>query len=504
MKRFLLFTFLPLSPFIHSLAQNVQKDNATVITNICIITANEKESVSTMIGYVVINNDCIVYVGRNKPVIKAGMKIINGKGKFIIPGLIDSHIHAGRLIGLTDEQYDSLPELVEAQLKQEPRSYLYFGFTTLIDLGEWREKTQKRFESSPYHPNLFGVGKTIRQLDGYGQNFFPKPARYNFFSNWVYNPEQSADLPIGTVLTEHTSEKAVKNAIEASAIAIKTFYEDGSAAFKGLKVPSDSLLNSIVQSAHKERLPVVLHANTLEAYLKGLEAGTDIFAHGLWHWGKNNYLDVTPPKEAYDVFEQIAKSGKYVQSTMRVILGESDVNTWSLMTNKDLKHALPQKVITWFASDEGKWGQRQQNELYNSIKPNKAINNQTYIDSLCTRITNTVALTNRKGVKLIFGTDTPTPDNGLGSPVGLNGFLEMQAMAKAGVPLKEIFIAATYRNALAFGLNEKIGSVENGKQADLLILNANPLKDINAYNRIEYVISRGTIIKRELLSASNY
>lgn len=504
MKKLLLFTFLSLIPVIYSLAQNVQDVNMTVITNISIITATEKGSVSTMPGYVVINNESIVYVGRNKPVIRTGTKIINGKGKFIIPGLIDSHIHAGRVIGLTDEQYDSHPELVETQLKQEPKSYLYFGFTTLIDLGEWHEKTQKRFESSPYHPNLFGVGKTIRQLDGYGQNFFPKPARYNFFSNWVYNPEQSADLPIGTVLTEHTSEEAIKNAIKAGAIAIKTFYEDGGAAFQDLKVPSDSLLNSIVQAAHKEKVPVVLHANTLAAYQKGLKAGTDIFAHGLWHWGKNNFLDVAPPKEVHEVFEQIANSGKYVQSTMRVILGESDVNTWSLMNNKDLKHALPQKVITWFASEEGKWGQRQQNELYNSIKPDKAIDNQTYIDSLCKRITNTVALANRKGVKLIFGSDTPTPDNGLGSPVGLNGFLEMQAMAKAGVPLKEIFIAATYRNAKAFGLNDKIGSVENGKQADLLILYANPLIDINAYNRIEYVISRGTIIKRELLSASSY
>lgn len=504
MRRLFLFILLAVSPFVYCLAQKVKEGNPTVFTNISIITADESGYVSTTIGYVVIKSDSIIYVGKSKPVIKKGINIINGKGKFIIPGLIDSHIHAGRLIGLTDEQYDSHPELAEAQLVQEPRSYLYFGFTTLIDLGDWREKTQKRFDASLYHPNLFGVGKTIRQLDGYGQNFFPKPARYEFFSNWVYNPEQSADLPIGAVVTEHTSEEAVKTAIKAGAIAIKTFYEDGGSAFKGLKVPSDSLLKSIVQSAHRKNLFVVFHANTLEAYKKGMQAGVDIFAHGLWHWGKNNFLETTPPQEVQDVFEQIANSGKYLQPTLRVIFGENDVNTWALIINENLKHALPQNVISWFDSKEGKWGQQQQAELYNSVKPDKAISNQSYIDSLCKRIKNTVALANRKGVKLIFGTDTPTPDNGLGSPVGLNGFLEIQGMAQAGVSLKEIFIAATYRNALAFGLHNKIGTIETGKQADLLILNANPLTDINAYNHIEYVISRGTIIKRELLSASNY
>jgi imidazolonepropionase-like amidohydrolase len=51
-------------------------------------------------------------------------------------------------------------------------------------------------------------------------------------------------------------------------------------------------------------------------------------------------------------------------------------------------------------------------------------------------------------------------------------------------------------------LDKIIGSVETGKQADLLILNSNPLKDINAYNDIESVIIRGMAVKRTELSAT--
>ena len=85
----------------------------------------------------------------------------------------------------------------------------------------------------------------------------------------------------------------------------------------------------------------------------------------------------------------------------------------------------------------------------------------------------------------------------------LNGYLEMIAWYKAGVPLAEILKAATINNALEFNLEHKYGTVEKGKIANLLILSENPLETIKAYDSIAEVIINGKLLKRERFSALN-
>ena len=96
---------------------------------------------------------------------------------------------------------------------------------------------------------------------------------------------------------------------------------------------------------------------------------------------------------------------------------------------------------------------------------------------------------NADGVKLLFGSDTPS-NQGIGNPPGLNGRLEMSRWADAGVPLSKILRAATLDNAVAFGLNDR-GTIEVGKRADLLLLDADPLKSIAAYDAIDTVVLNG-------------
>src|SRR6266498_5314385 len=57
-------------------------------------------------------------------------KHIDGRGGFLIPGLIDSHVHVGNMGPLDDDAIEKHPELLEAYRAQLPRSYLAFGFTT--------------------------------------------------------------------------------------------------------------------------------------------------------------------------------------------------------------------------------------------------------------------------------------------------------------------------------------------------------------------------------------
>jgi imidazolonepropionase-like amidohydrolase len=108
----------------------------------------------------------------------------------------------------------------------------------------------------------------------------------------------------------------------------------------------------------------------------------------------------------------------------------------------------------------------------------------------------------KNGAQLLFGSDTPSGPFYSQFP-GINGRWEMDRWLEAGISLPELFSALTMRNAIALGLAQTIGSVEVGKQADLLILSANPLLDVKAYDTIEYVILRGKVHQRSSLSARN-
>ncbi len=72
-------------------------------------------------------------------------------------------------------------------------------------------------------------------------------------------------------------------------------------------------------------------------------------------------------------------------------------------------------------------------------------------------------------------------------------------MARAGLPLRDLLKAATIRNAETFGMQD-LGTIEPGKIANLLLLRADPLADVEAWNAIETVILHGELIPRESLA----
>ncbi|MEW6731133.1 MAG: amidohydrolase family protein [Acidobacteriota bacterium] len=110
----------------------------------------------------------------------------------------------------------------------------------------------------------------------------------------------------------------------------------------------------------------------------------------------------------------------------------------------------------------------------------------------------TLQLMSGLGITLIFGSDTPSGE-GIGNPPGLNGRLELQHWAEVSVPLSRILPATTLDNAVAFGLAHEPVSIEVGKRADLLLLAANLLESVSAYDSIEIIFLNGAPIVRETL-----
>src|ERR1700722_17213290 len=106
---------------------------------------------------------------------------IDGSGLFLAPGLIDSHVHLGEIPGMTAEQEAQHPDIGAAAREQIPRSYLLYGFTTLIDLIS-TPQGMVRWKSHQIAPDAYFCGGAAL-MDGYSMNYAPKPQRYQ---SWPY------------------------------------------------------------------------------------------------------------------------------------------------------------------------------------------------------------------------------------------------------------------------------------------------------------------------------
>ena len=102
----------------------------------------------------------------------------------------------------------------------------------------------------------------------------------------------------------------------------------------------------------------------------------------------------------------------------------------------------------------------------------------------------------RAGVQLLAGTDAP------GRTPGFSMHDELEVMVKAGLTPMEALQAATLNPAKFLGLLDSLGTVEKGKMADLVLLDANPLEDIRNTKRIQAVIVNGRLLDRKALDES--
>lgn len=466
----------------------------TMIENVTVVSAHLDQPQQNM--------DVLIKDGRILDIIPTGTNypsetVIDGQGKFLIPGLIDSHVHLGHNPIVNREHREERGNLLTRYKMQLPRSFLYFGYTSVIDL-DYSSSRSDWLSDAEHAPDVYHCSRGVRFAGGYGPAFVPPKAVHRIFPNLVYEAQHTDEWPEELDPAEYSVAAAVQRVVDAGAICLKTYVESGFGGVFDWSLPSSKTLSELTDLPHRNGLVVVIHANSAEAWLSGIEAGADVIGHGLWHW-EGDRRDATLTRDALSAISASLDKGVAIQPTLRVVAGERDTLTWDLSEDARIDHVLPKELIEYLRSAEGRWSQKDLLNLYHRHNPYPEVTPLALIDTSIARATNSLRKIGQSDALLVFGTDTPAQD-GIGNPPGLNGYLEMEKWIEAGISLKRILKAATLDNASVFRLDHELGSVERGKQADVLLLNSNPLVSVDAYNDISMVFSNGIPISRNELS----
>ena len=488
-----------------------------LIENITIITSDSQGKITSAIGNVISDGAVIVAVTDSKAPVKGKFRKIDGTGKYLIPGLIDSHVHLNNIAGLNYPLRQTHPLLVEEYFKRLPKNFLYYGYTTLIDVDNYAPGTIDRLKNIPIGPQIYTCGRKIRVMDDFEMSMNELPTNQKLklpFLHDKYN--ESISYPDTVNLNQHTPEVLVKRIASRGNICVKTLYEDATSGLPmGWELPSKEITIEVVQFAHKEGLCVVMHAPSYDGQRFALENGVDIIAHAMWNWTSDpeKFLDTDLPMTHEALVMEIAEKGIGYQPTFRTILGEMDILEDRLLENPQLSKLYSEAYMDFLKSENGQWGRNMIlgrpkflakvnpsffHPIRNSFETDEQLFDALY-DSYKIKIETVVRLLSENDGNLLFGTDNGAMNMYTHVP-GLNGYLEMNHWVDAGVALKQLFKAATYNNAKSFHLLDSLGSIEVGKKANLLVLDSNPLKSIKAYNDIQTIVLEGMPINRNELS----
>jgi len=440
----------------------------------------------------------IAWVGTTRPPeLSPGATEIDGTGRFLVPGLIDGHVHLSDVPGVNAEQLSAMPAMTEAYFRQLPRSYLYFGFTALVDLCVVDRERTDSIRAAAIGPAIFDCGGGMPVANGYPMLFAPPEVRFSMFSNFLHDPRQAGATPPPYPPAEHTPAAAVARVASAGGICVKTYFEPGRGGPLGqLPVPTAALIGDVVVAAHGRRLPVLLHANSLTAHRFAVDTKVDAVAHGLWRWETDAPPGQIPPA-VRQVLDDEVRTGIAMMATNRIFSGIRDLFDPEFLVDPQLARVLPADLLSWYRSEAGRWYVRAVGGDAEGRPPEPVRQMLREVGDAGRAATAYFA---SHGGRLLFGSDTPSEPT-YANPPGYNGYLELRELESSGVSPRQILDAATRANAEFFGLARDFGTIEPGKRASLLLLRADPLASTSAFDTIELVIVGGQVVPRSSLAA---
>ncbi|HEX4640405.1 MAG TPA: amidohydrolase family protein, partial [Chthoniobacterales bacterium] len=435
------------------LARDIERGKTWLIQNARVFVGDGKviESASILIKGVKIAE---IYEGTAPDPKTLKADLLEAAGKTVLPGLIDVHVHLGATGGFVEDwsKFDQ-----KKAIERELQAYLFCGVTAVRSAGDSVDdtlKVRKLFGSGEkLGTELFMCGPLFTAEGGHGTEygkFLPETLRADFIAQFVRTPKSAEE-----------ARKQVDELAAKRVDAIKGVLESGAPGYPFNRMDVN-ILRAVTEEAHAKGLPVAVHTGKAEDVVDAVSLPADSIEHGSM---ADEISDAT-------IAEMKAKGIAY-DPTLCVVEG---FTSFAKGDTSLLKRSLVQQVTKKELLDgtEAAAKKPELDGLREGLKH--------YPMSVEVGGKNLVKAW-RAGVTLVTGSDS-------GNFLVLHGPTiqhEIELWVAAGIPVEVALQAATMNSAKLLRADSRIGTVEKGKEATLLIVDGNPLQDVKALSAVSAV-----------------
>ena len=437
-------------------------EGITAIVGATIVHPNREASKAVELDQtVIIAGDRIVGVGPSKTTrVPRGAARIEAKGKWIVPGLVDAHVHFFQSANLYTRPDGAdfgayMPYAKEdarnrARLPATFKVWLASGVTSVVDIGGpfWNFEVRDAARRSDAAPRVIVAGPLVSMVDRVKLDL--------------------GDPPIIKTTSIAEVVDLVRKEIDRKADYIKVWFihrpGDDLAA-------QEAMVKAAGDSAHAAGIPLAVHATELVTAKAALRAGADFLVHSV----EDAAID--------DEFIALMKKNNALYCpTLFVTMGYRYMfsNTWQA-TDIEKRRADPEVLAMMNDLDKIPKDAIPERVQALMAKPPEVKASQTMLDNL-KKVWDA-------GIPVAMGTDA----GNVGTLHGPSVFREMELMTQAGLTPLDVLRTATVGGARAMRMERDLGRIETGRLADLLILDADPTASVVNLSRAYRVIKAGRV-----------
>ena len=443
-------------------ALSVEAQTTFAITGATLVNPDGKQPLADVV--ILVQDGRILRVGAAQNVqIPKDATVIDARGKWIIPGLVDSHVHFFQSGGLYTRPdgldlrkitpYEKEIENIKSNLNDTFARYLRSGVTSVVDVGGpfWNFDVRALAEKTDAAPRVAIAGPLIS----------------------TYKPpvlSDAADAPIIKANTPEEARAMVQKQAAKKPDLIKIWF---------VVLPNETpekhaaVVRATIEESHKQGIRVAVHATQLETARAAIQAGADVLVHSVEDKEVDaDFIRLLKEKKVIYTPTLTVRDGYFKTYTQQHDFTPVEfeiANPFAMSTLFDLRHISPEILPGRI------------NQLLDKPQP---------IQPPATAMKNLKMLQDA-GITIVAGTDA----GNIGTLHGASIFRELKVMADSGLTPAQVLTAATLNGAKLMGREKDLGTIEEGKLADLVILNSNPLASIENASAIHAVVKNGKVFK---------